>query len=68
MPIPAGSWARWLDWERFGVVLHGAGDAQNAAGGVDMNGWLDEVRITKGVARYSLDSGFAVPTAAYPRF
>lgn len=33
-----------------------------------MNGWLNEVRITKGVARYSLDSGFAVPTAAYPRF
>lgn len=38
MPIPAGSWARWLDGKRFGVVLHGAGDAQN----VDMNGWLDE--------------------------
>lgn len=27
-----------------------------------MNGWLDEVRITKGVARYASDSGFAVPT------
>lgn len=32
-----------------------------------MNGWLDEVRITKGVARYASDAGFTVPTAAYPR-
>lgn len=31
-----------------------------------MNGWLDEVRITKGVALYASDSGFAVPTAALP--
>ena len=31
------------------------------------NGWMDELRITKGVARYASDSGFAVPTAAFPR-
>jgi hypothetical protein len=30
-------------------------------------GYLDEVRITKGVARYASDAGFAVPTAAFPR-
>lgn len=42
--------------------------AQGANGNVDMAGWLDEVRITKGVARYASDSGFTVPTAAYPRF
>jgi hypothetical protein len=30
-------------------------------------GWLDEIRITKGVARYASDSGFVVPTAAFPR-
>jgi hypothetical protein len=30
-------------------------------------GYLDEVRITKGVARYHSDSGFAVPTASFPR-
>lgn len=41
--------------------------AQSDAGNVDMNGWIDEIRITKGVARYASDSGFAVPTAAFPR-
>lgn len=30
-------------------------------------GWLDEIRITKGVARYASDSGYTVPTAAFPR-
>lgn len=30
-------------------------------------GWLDEVRISKGVAQYNSDSGFTVPAAAYPR-
>lgn len=33
----------------------------------DTPGWLDELRITKGVARYASDSGFTVPTAAFPR-
>ncbi|WP_429820271.1 LamG domain-containing protein [Ensifer sp. B1-9] len=33
----------------------------------EMNGWIDELRITKGVARYASDSGFTVPTAAFPR-
>lgn len=33
----------------------------------DFNGWVDEVRITKGVARYASDSGFSVPTEAFPR-
>jgi len=32
-----------------------------------MNGYLDEVRITKGVAQYASDAGFAVPTAPFPR-
>jgi hypothetical protein len=32
-----------------------------------LDGWLDEVRITKGVARYASDSGYTVPTAAFPR-
>jgi hypothetical protein len=36
-------------------------------GGRSFNGWLDEVRITKGIARYNTDSGFAAPTAAFPR-
>ncbi|KEC73135.1 hypothetical protein RLPCCGM1_c1251 [Rhizobium leguminosarum bv. phaseoli CCGM1] len=33
----------------------------------DLNGWLDEIRVTKGVARYASDSGYTVPTAAFPR-
>lgn len=32
-----------------------------------LNGWLDEVRITKGVARYASDGGYTVPTSAFPR-
>lgn len=31
----------------------------------DLNGYLDNIRITKGVARYVVD-GFTPPTAAYP--
>ncbi|RLP22273.1 hypothetical protein D8676_25385 [Mesorhizobium sp. YM1C-6-2] len=40
--------------------------AQGAAGNA-LNGWLDEVRITKGVARYASDAGYTVPAAAFPR-
>jgi len=36
-------------------------------GTVAFNGWIDEVRVTKGVARYASDGGFTVPTTAYPR-
>lgn len=31
------------------------------------NGYMDEIRITKGVGRYGSDGGFTVPAAAYPR-
>lgn len=31
------------------------------------NGWIDEVRITKGTARYASDGGFTPPAAAFPR-
>ena len=41
---------------------------QGTGGGVrPFDGNIDELRITKGVARYANDSGFAVPTAAFPR-
>jgi hypothetical protein len=33
----------------------------------DFAGHIDELRITKGVARYKSNSGFTVPTAAYPK-
>ena len=36
-------------------------------GGSAMNGWIDELRITKGKARYKTDAGFTPPTAAFPR-
>lgn len=32
-----------------------------------LKGNIDEPRITKGVARYASDSGYTVPTAAFPR-
>jgi len=38
-----------------------------AGGGRQFNGWIDEFRYTRGFARYGSDSGFAVPTAAFPR-
>jgi hypothetical protein len=39
----------------------------SGANGSNFLGYLDEVRITKGVARYASDTGYTVPTAAYPR-
>lgn len=43
---------------RIGIIHNGTND---------FNGWMDELRITKGVARYASDSGYTVPTAAFPR-
>jgi hypothetical protein len=39
----------------------------NGASQFDFNGHIDEVRFTVGAARYASDSGFSVPTAAFPR-
>lgn len=39
----------------------------NLGANTDFVGYMDEVRITKGVARYASDSGFTPPTAAFPR-
>ncbi len=41
--------------------------ATGFTGGFSVNGWIDELRVTKGVARYASDSGFTVPTGAFPR-
>lgn len=32
----------------------------------DFNGWMDEVRILRGIAAWATDAGFTPPTAAYP--
>lgn len=50
-----------------GKLSLGGFTTSGAMAGFYLNGWMDEVRITKGVARYASDSGFTVPTAAYPR-
>lgn len=45
------------------VLAIGADSNNNAK----LKGWVDEVRITKGVARYATDGSFTPPTAAFPR-
>jgi hypothetical protein len=51
----------WNSGEALGIGTN------SIASGLWLDGWLDELRITKGVARYASDSGFVVPTAAFPR-
>lgn len=43
------------------------GSVRSGLSALSINGHLDEVRITKGVARYATDGSFAVPTEAFPR-
>lgn len=49
----------------FAAVVLAIGCYSNT--GASAFGWIDEVRITTGVARYASDGGFTVPSAAYPR-
>lgn len=39
----------------------------NAGSGIGFEGYIDEVRLTIGTARYDSDSGYTTPTAAFPR-
>jgi hypothetical protein len=48
------------------LVLGAIGDT-NGAASFDFNGNMDEIKITKGVARYASDAGVTIPTAAFPR-
>lgn len=52
----------------IGTIFSGSSVLMIGAGvdsGVAFNGWIDEVRVTKGVARYPT-IGFSPPTAAFP--
>lgn len=44
-------------------TLASTGDGNNHVG----NAYFDELRVTRGVARYGSDSGFALQTEAFPR-
>lgn len=51
------------------TIFNSTGDVQIGAfnSGESINGWIDEVRITKGVARYfGSPSSFTPPTSAFP--
>lgn len=43
------------------------GSVSTGGGSEFVDGNMDEIRITKGVARYANDSGFTPPAAAFPR-
>jgi len=43
------------------------GANNNASFRFYLNGWIDELRLTKGTARYASDSGYTVATSAFPR-
>jgi hypothetical protein len=49
------------------VALMSALNNGNTNSAYNFQGAIDEVRVTVGTARYASDSGFAVPTAAFPR-
>jgi hypothetical protein len=58
------------DYAETDAINSGGGDlniGQTTSTGIEFNGWIDEVRITKGVARYNSEAGYTVPTAAFPR-
>jgi len=40
---------------------------QTATGILGLDGWIDELRITKGVARYANGSRYTPATAAFPQ-
>jgi hypothetical protein len=45
----------------------GVGAQNGASGGRHFAGWQDEFRFTNGACRYTTESSFTVPAAAYPR-
>jgi hypothetical protein len=54
-----GTWADNLNYVTNAMVI-----GRHTGGGSDFNGYIDDLRITKGYARYT--SNFTPPTAAFP--
>ena len=48
-------------FKRLGI----GGSSETGAAG--LNGYIDEIRYTRGTARYASDSGYTVATSAFPR-
>lgn len=51
----------------IGKLSIGCNTSNGSANAGFHDGWLEEIRVTKGEALYGSDSGFTVPTSAYPR-
>lgn len=71
----SGVWAWWLNGSRVGTATAGFTDTSatssfgyhSATGNYPFNGYLDDIRVTDGVARYNTGStSITVPTEAYP--
>lgn len=58
--ITTHTWANNMADSSLGLYLGSLSNGTNT-----LNGWLDETRVTKGVARYG--GAFTPPTAAFPR-
>lgn len=57
--------ATWTNSRNYSQILHLSVGEDDHAG--VLNGFLDSVRVTYGVARYPGSSAFTVPTKAFPK-
>jgi len=71
----SGVWAWWLNGSRVGTATAGFTDTSatssfgfhSAVSNYPFRGYLDDIRVTDGVARYNTaSSSISVPTEAYP--
>ena len=62
--VGVGSTSCAGDTFNLNVASGGTIISSNAAGNFGLNGWMDELRVTKGVGRYS--ANYTVDTAAFP--
>lgn len=62
--VSVGSATNSTNFNSTGLMGIGANVSGGGAGGYPINGYIDDLRITKGVARYT--SNFTPPTAPFP--